>query len=68
MESFNGILKVEGLRNPDFGATATPSFLEQNQTIERYIEFYNHRRPNSVLKNVASMVFREQYDRQTAAH
>lgn len=68
MESFNGILKVEGLRNPDFGATATPSFLEQNQTIERYIEFYNHRRPSSVLKNVAPMVFREQYDRQTAAH
>ncbi|NLB31793.1 MAG: IS3 family transposase [Alcaligenaceae bacterium] len=67
MESFNGTLKVEGLRNPAFGIHATPSFLEQNQAIERYIEFYNHQRPSSILKNKTPMAFRGRYYDQLAA-
>lgn len=69
MESFNGTLKIEGLRNPAFGVAVTPSFLERNQAIERYIEFYNHQRPSSVLKNMTPMAFRGRYyDQLAAAH
>lgn len=61
MENFNGILKVEGLYNELFATHTTPSFIEQNQAIERFIEFYNHRRPSSVLNNLAPMAFNQQY-------
>lgn len=61
MECFNGTLKVEGLRNQAFGVSSTPSFMEQNQAIERYITFYNHQRPSSVLKNMTPMAFRGRY-------
>lgn len=67
MESFNGTLKVEGLRNEAFGIRAMPSFLDQNQAIERYMEFYNHQRPSSVLKNKTPMAFRGRYYDQLAA-
>lgn len=66
MGSFKGTLKVEGLRNPAFRVAAMPSFLEQNQAIEQYIEFYNHRRPSSVLNNMAPMAFRDRYYGQLA--
>ena len=67
MESFNGTLKVEGLRNQAFGVNVMPSFLEQNQAIERYVEFYNHQRPSSVLGNMTPMAFRGRYNDQLNA-
>lgn len=68
MESFNGTLKIEGLRNQLFSLSATPSFLEQNQNIERYLAYYNHQRPSSVLKNMTPMAFRDRYyDRMATA-
>lgn len=59
MESFNGILKVEGLYNEAFSTASTPSFIEQNQAIERFIAFYHHRRPSSVLNNQTPMAFNQ---------
>lgn len=50
MECFNGTLKVEALYNP-FCQQDKPSFLQQNQLIAKYIDFYNNKRPCSVLGN-----------------
>lgn len=61
MESFNGTLKVEGLYNEYFGLEQSPSFVQQNQAIERYLEFYNYQRPSSVLNNMAPIAFRNQF-------
>ncbi len=36
-------------------------------TIERYLEFYNHQRPSSVLNNMAPIVFRNQFATNVAA-
>ena len=67
MESFNGTLKIEGLRNQAFRSSTMHSFLEQNQAIERYIEFYNHQRPSLVFGNMTPMAFRGRYNDQLIA-
>jgi len=64
MECFNGILKVEGLYNEAFSQQQSPGFVQQNEVIERFIEFYNHRRPSSVLNNMTPMDFRHQFSAQ----
>ena len=52
MECFNGTFKVEALYNP-LWRLERPSFKEQNDLIGRYIEFYNNKRPCSVIGNLA---------------
>lgn len=56
MECFNGTLKVEALYNPA-RRRERPTFLEQLKAIAEYIEFYNNKRPCSVLGNVAPAEF-----------
>lgn len=56
MECFNGTLKVEALYNPAL-RKERPSFRDQNEVIANYIEFYNTKRPCSVIGNVAPAEF-----------
>lgn len=67
MECFNGILKVEGLYNEAFTQLQSPGFAQQNEVIDRFIAFYNHRRPSSVLNNMTPMGFRNRSNDQHSA-
>ena len=60
MECFNGTFKVEALYNPLL-QLEKPSFKEQNGFIERYIEFYNKKRPCSVIGNLTPQEYRQNY-------
>ena len=63
----SGTRKIGMLFGIYFGVNVMPSFLEQNQAIERYVEFYNHQRPSSVLGNMTPMAFRGRYNDQLNA-
>lgn len=63
MECFNGTFKVESQYNP-LVRLDKPSFKEQNDLIGRYIEFYNNKRPCSVLGNITPAEFSAQYWKQ----
>ncbi len=60
MECFNGTFKVEALYNPLL-RQEHPSFAEQNKMIRDYIEYYNAKRPCSVIGNVPPKEYRETY-------
>lgn len=60
MECFNGTFKIEALYN-SLWAKEQPSFLEQNALIADYIDFYNHKRPSSVLKNMAPSQYKSEF-------
>ncbi len=51
MECFNGTFKVEALYN-NLWAKERPTFIEQNALISSYVEFYNNKRPCSVIGNM----------------
>ena len=57
MECFNGTLKVEALYNTSFPGSDRTSFLERNEMISRFIDFYNKERPHSVLQNRTPLEF-----------
>ena len=58
MESFNGTFKEEALYNQNFENDSEPTFMDRNSMIERYIDFYNHLRPCSVIQNRVPMEYR----------
>lgn len=60
MECFNGTFKVESLYNPLLMQDRA-GFKEQNALIGRYIEFYNNRRPCSVLGNRTPVEHRQHF-------
>lgn len=60
MECFNGTFKVEALYNPLF-SKQRPSFMEQNDVIARYIDFYNYDRPCSIVGNLTPVECRTKY-------
>jgi putative transposase len=62
MECFNGTFKVETLYNTHV-ALDHPSFSEQMALIKKYIEYYNTKRPCSIIGNVPPVDYREQYYR-----
>lgn len=63
MESFNGTFKVESLYN-SLLSREKPSFQEQNDSIAFYIDFYNNRRPCSVIGNVPPSEYRQQRQKE----
>lgn len=60
MECFNGTFKAEALYNP-LQQLEKPSFREQNEFIGRYIEFYNRKRPCSVIGNLTPQEYQQNY-------
>ncbi len=60
MECFNGTIKTEALYN-SLWAKEQPSFMEQNALIAEYIDFYNNRRPSSVLRNMAPSQYKSEF-------
>lgn len=60
MECFNGTFKVEVLYNV-LWAKERPSFMEQNTLIAEYIDFYNDKRPCSVLGNVTPNQYKSEF-------
>ena len=60
MECFNGTFKVEALYNV-LWAKERPSFMEQNTLIAEYIDFYNDKRPCSVLGNVTQNQYKSEF-------
>lgn len=65
MECFNGTFKVEALYNPLWSKSERPSFKEQQESIGRYIDFYNKDPPCSVLGNQTPKEFLENYLQKT---
>lgn len=63
MECFNGTFKAESQFNP-LVRLDKPSFMEQNDLIGRYIDFYNNKRPCSVLGSMTPAEFSAQYWKQ----
>lgn len=61
MECFNGTLKAEALHNPLVATVERPSFEQQNALINEYIQFYNERRPCSVIANLTPVECRNKY-------
>lgn len=66
MECFNGTLKVEGIYN-ELLKQEKPSFIEQNRAIAIYLDYYNNRRPSSVLGNLSPAQYREKFLKQSTA-
>ena len=60
MECFNGTFKVEALYNK-LWSTERPNFMEQNTLIANYVDFYNNKRPCSVIGNMTPNEYKSKF-------